>query len=68
MKDLCDQLKSMDAACSAKQLTVPSSALLAVPESVPESPAQPAPLMAEVSGKADSYFKNNLVPSNKFWY
>ena len=64
MKDLRDQIKAMDAACSAKQLNVPPSVLLAVPE----APAQPAPLMAEVSGKADSYFKNNVVPSKQFWY
>ena len=64
MKDLRDQIKAMDAACSAKQLNVPQSALL----TVPEAPAQPAPLKAEVSGKADSYFKTNVVPSKQFWY
>ena len=68
MKDLRTQLKSMDAACSAKRVAVPAAVTNAALLAVPESPVQPAPLMAEVSDKADSYFKNNLVPSNKFWY
>ena len=68
MKDLRDQLKSMDAACSAKRVAVPAAVTNAALLAVPESPVQPAPLMAEVSDKADSYFKKNLVPSGKFWY
>ena len=41
-----------------------STALL----SVPEPPVQPPPLRAQVSMKADKYFKQHLVPSKQFWY
>jgi len=35
--------------------------------SVPEPPVQPPPLPAQVSMKADAYFKKNVVPSKKWW-
>ena len=35
---------------------------------VSEPPVQPPPLKAQVSMKADKYFKQHLVPSKQFWY
>ena len=67
-EDLQKQLQAMDAAFSAKQCKNPSNPAGTALLAVPEPPVQPAPLTAEVSGKADSYFKKNLVPSDKFWY